>query len=444
MINDLEVPDATIMDLEQWLGSNIWRDGDSNEINDSMPDSIDSLIRRVLEYQANASEAIVEEMRRCFGIGDTNSLIRQGSMGELRAVIRSHVPERDPQIEPYKYTLTVDETGESFQCSIPDDAPLHLLGVDNYPVRLLSRRRTLMAVGDDERRRWIAKDTLGEIASLIAPNTVRPLNSVAHYLPASRTGVMHAHRTVVASLVSRASRAGIWRDEPPPLLSGVLGDFLEKLIELGDLPRTGFNGDLARHIEEKILDGAILSKSSVASYPEFSYQPNGWGHDIPLMNTSSMVSELAPVVLYLRYVVRPGELLIIEEPESHLHPAMQVELVRQLAAVVRSGVRVMLTTHSEWVLDELTNLVRMSELAESLREGIGSADYALDHDEVGVWLFAPGQDTNGSVVKEIPFDVEFGGFRSRFDDVAMGTYNDYAEISSRVENPDSVEETDSG
>ena len=39
----------------------------------------------------------------------------------------------------------------------------------------------------------------------------------------------------------------------------------------------------------------------------------------------------------------------------------------------------------------------------------------------------------GSVVKEIPFDEEFGGFRSGFDEVAMGTYNDYAAISNRME-----------
>ena len=64
----------------------------------------------------------------------------------------------------------------------------------------------------------------------------------------------------------------------------------------------------------------------------FSYQPQGWGEDLPLMNTSSMVSELAPVVLYLRHIVQPGDVLIIEEPESHLHPAMQVEFIRQLAA----------------------------------------------------------------------------------------------------------------
>ena len=83
-----------------------------------------------------------------------------------------------------------------------------------------------------------------------------------------------------------------------------------------------------------------------------------------------MVSELAPVVLYLRHVVQPGETLIIEEPESHLHPAMQVEFIRQIAALVQAGVRVIVTTHSEWVLEELGNIVRRSELPKARRKDI--------------------------------------------------------------------------
>ena len=81
---------------------------------------------------------------------------------------------------------------------------------------------------------------------------------------------------------------------------------------------------LAEVLEADLLSGAILSKNSVTGYPEFSYQPEGWKYELPLMNASSMVSEIAPVVLYLRHVVQRGDLLIIEEPESHLHPAMQV------------------------------------------------------------------------------------------------------------------------
>ena len=124
-------------------------------------------------------------------------------------------------------------------------------------------------------------------------------------------------------------------------------------------------------------------------------------------------------------------MLIIEEPESHLHPAMQAEFIRQLAAVVQSGIRIMLTTHSEWVLDELANLVYLSDLPKGRRKGITGADFALNPEQVGVWLFDPKQRPKGSVVKEIPFDLEYGGFRSGFDDVAIDTHNRFAEISNR-------------
>ena len=155
---------------------------------------------------------------------------------------------------------------------------------------------------------------------------------------------------------------------------------------------------------------------------------------MPLLNSSSsMVSELAPVVLYLRHVVGPGEVLIIEEPESHLHPAMQVEFIRLLAAAVRSGIRVMLTTHSEWVLEELANLVRLSDLPESQRDRVGGTDAGLTPEEVGVWLFDPNEEAGGSVVKEIPLDQEIGGFASGYDDVAAGTYNKWAKIGNLIE-----------
>ena len=151
------------------------------------------------------------------------------------------------------------------------------------------------------------------------------------------------------------------------------------------------------------------------------------------MNASSMVSELAPVVLYLRHVVRPGDLLIIEEPESHLHPAMQVEFIRQLATAVKSGIRILITTHSEWVLEELANLVRLSELPAERRVGIDDPDVALSPDEVGAWFFERGPKNSGSVVREMPLDVESGTFSSGFGLITEGLYNRWAEISNRIE-----------
>ena len=123
---------------------------------------------------------------------------------------------------------------------------------------------------------------------------------------------------------------------------------------------------------------------------------------------------------------------MIEEPESHLHPAMQVALTRHLAAAVHAGVRILVTTHSEWVLDELTNLVRLSGLPQVRRRAMSGADYAISADDLGVWLFEPKKRPRGSLVKEIRYDDDFGGFRTGFDEVAIGTYNDHAEITNLI------------
>ena len=246
---------------------------------------------------------------------------------------------------------------------------------------------------------------------------------------------MHAHRVLIGSLLKRASQPGLRQGDPLPDLSGVVADFLNQLIELGDLAERRRNGAdaLAKRIEQAILTGSVQIKTSAMGYPLFFYKPAGWKNSLPLMNTSSMVSELAPVVLYLRHVVQPGETLIIEEPESHLHPAMQVEFTRQIAALVQAGVRVIVTTHSEWVLEELGNIVRCSELPEARRKKIPQGDFALRPDQVGAWLFKPKLRPKGSVVEEIKLDAETGLYPTDYDDVSLALYNDGVDIFNRIQ-----------
>ena len=253
---------------------------------------------------------------------------------------------------------------------------------------------------------------------------VGSLHLPAFYLPADRTGVMNAHSVLVGALIESAATAGIRSPPRTPMLSGVLADFLEQLIEI-DAPSRRRDDHGAR-IEKAILRGTVEIEQAMATgYPRFTYRPAGWEKKqrLPLMNASSMVSELAPVVLYLRHVVGTGNVLIVEEPESHLHPAMQVEFTRQLASLVRAGIRVIVTTHSEWLLDTLANIVRRSEISED--DGP-----KLRPHELGVWLFKDRR--NGSVVSEIGFDGS-GVYPSGFDDVAAALHNEWADATSLIE-----------
>ena len=339
----------------------------------------------------------------------------------------------------FEYIFLINSKTIEMLHSISDKAPLRFEEDDHeYFHRFVSHSiRTPINIlnSEDEDTQYLVKSVLNRLTEIIRSSLVNPLASDAYYLPADRTGVMHAHRVVVGSIIAQAPRAGLHYDTPLPQLSGVLADFLEQLIGLEDRSlRRRPNGNSASQIERYILQGEVSVERSEVGYPEFFYRPTGWKHeDLRLMNTSSMVSELAPVVLYLRHVVRPGEVLIIEEPESHLHPKMQVELTRHLAAAVKAGVRIIITTHSEWILDELANLIYVSDLPKSKRNGIAGADQALEPDQVGAWLFEPKNSPKGSVVKEIKFDADYAGFRSGFDAVAIGTHNSYAEISDRLE-----------
>ncbi len=241
---------------------------------------------------------------------------------------------------------------------------------------------------------------------------------------------MHAHSVVVSALIASAAAAGLRPAVRTPMFSGVLPDFLEQLIEIGRhgrarrKSRRGFGAN----IEDCILRRSVrVDQTTGIDYPRFAYRPHEWKNDLALANASSMVLELAPVVLYLRHMIKPGNVLIVEEPESHLHLAMQVELTRQLAALVEAGIRVIVTTHSEWLLEELANIVRRSKLPKSERNG----DIALLPQQVGAWLFEPKQRPKGSIVKEIHLD-DSGLYPSGYDKVASALHNEWADISSRI------------
>ena len=79
--------------------------------------------------------------------------------------------------------------------------------------------------------------------------------------------------------------------------------------------------------------------------------------EIDLYNASSSIKQLAPILLYLRYRAKSGDFLVIDEPEMNLHPESQVKLLESLAILVNLGVRILLTTHSPYLMAHLNNIV---------------------------------------------------------------------------------------
>jgi hypothetical protein len=98
-----------------------------------------------------------------------------------------------------------------------------------------------------------------------------------------------------------------------------------------------------------------------------------------------------------------------------------------IARLVRAGVRVLVTTHSDFMLQEIGNLMRVGMLKEKDALKKETNDWLLP-EEVGAWLF----QKNGRV-KEIEFDHIKGIEPMEYEDVAEALYNRWAGLQNRIE-----------
>lgn len=90
-------------------------------------------------------------------------------------------------------------------------------------------------------------------------------------------------------------------------------------------------------------------------------QPNfGNTNRFKPVNVGFGISYALPVVTAL-LASRPGELIIIENPESHVHPRGQAELGKLIALVSMNDVQVIVETHSDHILNGIRVAVRENE-----------------------------------------------------------------------------------
>ena len=102
--------------------------------------------------------------------------------------------------------------------------------------------------------------------------------------------------------------------------------------------------------------------------------------DIPLHLASSSARGLSDLYFYLKHKAQQGQILIIDEPESHLSPTNQMLMARLLAFCVNSGLKVLLTTHSDYLIKEFNNLIMLSNEFEGKDKFLtrNKKDYTAD------------------------------------------------------------------
>ena len=365
-------------------------------------------MRDMIQSEINDSESFQAELKRCFDLDSIRELIRLEDDQLNEMLVSLEVSQENQSLWNFNFETSKSEL--TAHGSVNKNAVLQ-------PIERLVLKEKL----DPD-------DLYFNLAFELSSYT---RNRV--YLPAARSGIMQSHRVIASSLVERATRGGLTPLEIPTF-SGIVADFMQKLIlyKESEAPDEGMK-HLAEAIESDILAGQILMKPTPSGYPEFLYRPRAMEEEVRLTRAASMVSELAPVVLFLRSGITPGDTLIIEEPEAHLHPGAQTEMALTLAGLVRAGVRVVVTTHSDWLLKEIANLIRIGELR---RKGISeikkvSSTQWLLPEEVGTWWFQ-----KDGIVKHIPFDRTEGIEPTDYEDVADKLYDRSVNLQDALEKVD--------
>lgn len=86
---------------------------------------------------------------------------------------------------------------------------------------------------------------------------------------------------------------------------------------------------------------------------------------LPIYASSSAVKSLLLLDVYIRNLAQKGDILFIDEPELNLHPENQRKLADLFARLANIGIKIFITTHSDYLMKELNNLIMLSQIDNS-------------------------------------------------------------------------------
>ena len=98
----------------------------------------------------------------------------------------------------------------------------------------------------------------------------------------------------------------------------------------------------------------------ITEHDQLYYIPKGTRRKLTMDQSSSAVRSLLDMGFYLRHDCNWVDLLMVDEPELNLHPENQRRIARLFARLANLGVKVFITTHSDYIIKELNTLIMLN------------------------------------------------------------------------------------
>ena len=146
-----------------------------------------------------------------------------------------------------------------------------------------------------------------------------------------------------------------YQNYPEPVEDNV--NFTRQLEDIGK--RKSFISKEYPEILEDFAD-IIGGEYVITQNDQLYYIPKGTRLKLTMVESSSSVRSLLDISFYLRHVAKKGDLLMVDEPELSLHPENQRRIARLFARLANLGVKVFVTTHSDYIVKELNTLIMLN------------------------------------------------------------------------------------
>ena len=116
---------------------------------------------------------------------------------------------------------------------------------------------------------------------------------------------------------------------------------------------------------------------------------------LEMNQASSSVRAMVDLYFYVQFQAhKKNKFLMIDEPEMNLHPKNQRAMARFLASLVNQGIKVMVSTHSDYLVRELNHLTALHKFKDqdSVKTYLASEDnpyseeVLISNEKVGLYF----------------------------------------------------------
>ena len=173
----------------------------------------------------------------------------------------------------------------------------------------------------------------------------------------------------------------------------------------------------------KVLSNLVGGKYKVTDIG-ILFQPKKSRKGYNIEIASSSVRSLLMLNFYILNTASKKDILMIDEPELNLHPNNQILIARLLVLLANAGIKVFITTHSDYIVREISNCIMLESLTDNQIDKFKNKgytkEYKINHQKVKAYLAENKKGKN--ILSSVDIN-ERGIFMNTFDS-PIDTHNE--------------------